>query len=111
MGRNNGLDRMRERIKLEAHDQRATLEAAGIDSDTLTIPNIVHSSFLRFGSTPQASSEDTQSKFRELVVPQLGNIFPSSLPLTSARFVNTSIPYMHIPCDDETVLQTFQFAS
>lgn len=104
-----GLDRMRECIRCEAHDQRAKLEAAGIDVETLTIPNIVHSSFLRFRSMPQTTGEDMQSKFRELVVPQLGNIFSRSLPVTVARFVNESIPYMHIPCDDETVLQTFNF--
>jgi hypothetical protein len=106
-----GLDRMRECIRLEAHDQRSKLEAAGIDLETLVIPSIVHSSFLRFRSVPQTSGEDIQSKFQELVVPQLENIFSSSLPLTSARFVNTSIPYMHIPCNDETVLQTFEFSS
>lgn len=106
-----GMDSMRSCIRVEADSQRELLEAAGIDFSTLKIPNIIHSTFLRFYGIPEILEETINEKFCAIVEPQLSKLFANPLLVNEVRLINESVPYMHIPCDDDHVLEMFQLSS
>ncbi|KAL3781754.1 hypothetical protein HJC23_004853 [Cyclotella cryptica] len=79
-----------------------------------SIPNIIHSTFLRFAQEPSENSgrgEDIQQKFQTIVAPNVGEIFGSNLqqPVISlscrpfCKLVCETTPYMHIPDDEQHV--------
>ena len=78
------------------------------------IPNIIHSTFLRFTKEPVSSGngDEIQKKFHTTVVPQTKQIFNSMLSHPSApiwdqslcKLVVETTPYMHIPNDEEHVI-------
>ena len=83
------------------------------------IPDIIHSTFLRFASTPQTPGKNVQEAFRYKIRGRLGKDFfhapsksgPLVLRANTVRLVCESTPYMHIPNDDEHVLWTGELAT
>ena len=81
-----------------------------------TIPGIIHSTFLRFSSTPQTPGEKVQEAFRSRIQERIGKEFfqivgdddatNPFLQANTVRLVCESSPYMHLPNDDEHVLWT-----
>lgn len=104
-----GIDAMRKCIADETAKQQKDLKAVGIDVDTLSIPCIIHSTFLRFHETPKTNGEVAQTKFQNLVSSHLAEFFPREYQVHTARLVCERTPYMHIPNDADHVLLTFQF--
>jgi hypothetical protein len=101
-----GMDVMRQCIRTAAKQLEPQLTAAGVSLDTLKIPGIVHSTFLRFYQVPTTPGPVIQERFQEQVVPRMTEMFPVPYPVTAAKLVCERRPYMHIPDDDHHVLAT-----
>jgi hypothetical protein len=69
-----------------------------------SIPNIIHTSFLRFSKEPQTCGSRLQERFRESVVPQLPTLFPSPITVSSIYLVCECTPYLQFEKNAETVL-------
>jgi hypothetical protein len=104
-----GMDAMRQCIQTAAKQLEPQLQAAGVSLDTLKIPGIVHSTFLRFYQVPTTPGKVIQERFQEQVVPKMQEMFPVPYPVTAAKLVCERRPYMHIPDDDHHVLATSLF--
>ena len=77
----------------------------GINLKAMSIPPIIHSTFLRFLHQPAFSSgESIQEKFHGNIISCLENYFTNGITLDSLKFVYERTPYMHIPNDDSHVL-------
>lgn len=108
---------------------RRCLEEASTDDNgssvtnivDITIPTIVHSTFLRFAELPLTPGEEVQAAFRSRGLGTPGKEFfcigdesdddnsaqaPLVLTANTVRLVSESIPYMHLPNDDKHVLWT-----
>lgn len=77
-----------------------------------SIPNIVHSTFLRFANEPMhsGSGEEIQQKFQPIVVQKGNDVFSVTTQSDSCpwddslcKLVCETMPYMHIPNDEEHV--------
>ena len=78
------------------------------------VPNIIHSTFLRFGDVPtnSGSGDEIQQKFQKSVVPNVHQIFsPICAPTdisawdgSLCKLVCETTPYMHIPDDEDHVV-------
>ncbi|KAL7506141.1 hypothetical protein ACHAXN_003885 [Cyclotella atomus] len=88
--------------------KEATQRGIQIDS----IPNIIHSTFLRFAHEPihSGSGEAIQQKFQSIVIPKANAMFsvtsqPDSYVWDDSlcKLVCETMPYMHIPNDEEHV--------
>jgi hypothetical protein len=101
-----GMEAMRQCIRTAAKQLEPQLTAAGVSIDTLKIPGIVHSTFLRFYQVPTTPGSIVQERFQTQVVPLLEQMFPVPYPVTVAKLVCERRPYMHIPDDDHHVLAT-----
>jgi hypothetical protein len=77
--------------------------------DTLMLPSIIHSTFLRFYRVPETPATVVQQRFRETVQPRLREFFPSPIRVTTATLVCERIPFMHIPADDHHVCLNMSF--
>lgn len=96
---------------------RETIEQAQYSPDSfeaklaenLSIPLIVHTTFLRFSSKPEADGIWIQTQFSQHVLPYLNAFFSKEVIVKNAAVVCETIPYMHIPNDSNHVLQTFSF--
>jgi hypothetical protein len=73
----------------------------------ITIPPIVHSTFLRFYKTPVSPARMVQEKFCERVVKRLLDLYPKTLSALSVALVCEYSPYMHIPYDKQHVLAEY----
>jgi hypothetical protein len=102
-----GAEAMRKCVADEVTDNRSELQAVGICVDTLQIPNILHTTFLRFNRVPATKGETVQARFREYVLPKLEGMFSYPITFRDARLVCEKVPYMHIPDDSDHVLETF----
>jgi len=89
-----GIAQMRACIQ-----QQATLDGLQIRS----VPNIVHSTFLRFQSVPSTPGTNVQERFATIKA-KLPQIFASPLPAVYAKTVCEWSPYMHIPDDENHTL-------
>mmetsp|Transcript_13066 Transcript_13066/g.24546 ORF Transcript_13066/g.24546 Transcript_13066/m.24546 type:complete len:268 (-) Transcript_13066:209-1012(-) len=95
------VERIR-RIVQEEYDFMLEENPVALNRQKLVVPNIIHSTFLRFGRVPMTRGEEVQKRFQDAIrdIHKLfGKIKVDSLRLTVERF-----PYMHIPCDDSHVL-------
>jgi hypothetical protein len=101
-----GMDVMRQCIQTASKQLEPQLQAAGVALDTLSIPSIVHSTFLRFYQVPTTPGPVIQERFQQHVVPQMKQMFPMPYKVTAAKLVCERRPYMHIPDDDDHVLAT-----
>ena len=110
------LERMRWILRNQVDLSRAVLQDVGIHVGTVQIPNIVHTTFLRFRRVPHTPRSVVQERFRNLVLPRLPQLFgggdsqqQQELVLEDAKLVNEQTPYMHIPMDKEHVIEVFSF--
>lgn len=101
-----GMDAMRQCIRTASKQLEPQLQAAGVSIDTISIPGIVHSTFLRFYQVPTTPGPVIQERFQQQVVPQMEQMFPVPYPVTVAKLVCERRPYMHIPDDEHHVLAT-----
>lgn len=102
-----GLEMMRKCVADETEERRAELGTAGVDAGSLSIPPIVHSTFLRFDRVPATKGEFVQAKFQDLVLSRLKETFSDEVEMNSAALVCERMPYMHIPYDEHHVLAAF----
>ena len=96
--------------------------------ETFKIPNIVHSTFMRFHKEPQSNPSEVQKKFHNFFLSPLTNKYkkttskedqqePSSktsklnklfnniiLQTNTIHFVNERTPYMHVPFDNDHII-------
>jgi hypothetical protein len=103
-----GIHAMRQCIIDEVHTEREFLIHAGIDPSTLMVPNIVHSTYLRFNKVPVTPAHVVQSRYSEFVVPKLKQLFSEKRILPEARLACELVPFMHFPNDSEHVLGVFE---
>jgi len=104
-----GLDQMRICIQAETEARHQRFAKAGVNADTLSIPNIIHSTFLRFHEVPESIGKEVQELFQRHVKDKLTTFFPDPISVPHAKLVCERIPYMHIPDDKDHVIATFQF--
>jgi len=82
-----------------------------IDLSTYSIPEIVHSTFLRFHSVPQTDYEVVQERLRQKVLPNFFQVFSSEYDIDSVKLVCERKPYMHVPFDNKHVYECFTLQS
>ena len=85
------------------------VKTVGEDSaKSFQIPNIMHSTFLRFADLPKTNWATMQNEFFK-VQEKLDAIFGDLVVETDVvRLACERRPYMHIPCDEEHVFGTVQ---
>jgi hypothetical protein len=109
-----GLASMRECIQRASHQSLRDDEDGlfsdnnNVSIDTLVIPSIVHSTFLRFYQTPSTPAATVRSRFQKIVVPRLHDFFPQDITVSTATLVCERAPFMHIPFDSRHVLETYE---
>mmetsp|Transcript_10989 Transcript_10989/g.16614 ORF Transcript_10989/g.16614 Transcript_10989/m.16614 type:complete len:84 (-) Transcript_10989:110-361(-) len=74
----------------------------------LIVPNIIHSTFLRFGGKPHTDGQLIQNRFQSLVMKDklLNEIFQDGIVVESIKMVVEKRAYMHIPCDEHHVFES-----
>jgi len=76
--------------------------------ESMSVPPIIHSTFLRYYSEPSTFGSKVQERFRDTVIPRLASFFPYPISVPVVKFVVERSPYMHIPHDpDHVVLTSF----
>lgn len=95
---------MRNCIKAEAAHR-------GMD---IKIPNIIHSTFLRFAKEPSGCGIEIQQRFQTNVAPRSRNIFQMALTRDGSawdgslcKLICETTPYMHVPNDNGHVYLKF----
>lgn len=108
-----GMDSIRECLRTAFEESKRTVfEELGLLSRdeavpvNLSVPSIVHSTFLRYYSEPTTPGEAVQQRFRDTVLPKLSDFFPRPIEVPVTKLVCERTPYMHIPHDRETVFAT-----
>ena len=71
-----------------------------------SIPEIVHTSYLRFSREPKTIGSTIQEQYLAKVVPAIEKIFSRVVIVPSVYLVCETTPYMHIPKDDDHILWT-----
>lgn len=104
-----GIEAMRKCIRIicEQEHVRERMKKNNISIDTLHLPNIIHSSFLRFYKVPNTPAALVQERFRETVLPRLREFFPNQVRAPTVTLVYQCTPYMHIPPDARHIVRTF----
>lgn len=108
-----GMEAMRRCIQvvtLELKSQGWFQDFPGVSPDSLRIPGIIHSTFLRFYSLPTTPARTVQERFREKVIANLSEFFPDPIIIDVSKLVVERTPYMHIPHDDRHVYATSFFS-
>ena len=105
-----GMDKMRICIQAETDARREHLADVGIDPKTLSIPGIIHTSFVRFHALPETPGEEIQEKFQDLVISNITKFFPDPVAVPQVKLVCERTPYMHISDDARHVLLDLQLA-
>lgn len=101
-----GLQRMRTCIQNETMKRQAELQEAGVIVETLRIPGIVHTSFLRFPFPITTKGEIVQERFQTNVLPRLRDMFGKPITADTVVLVCERTPYLHHPYDDLHALIT-----
>jgi len=108
-----GMDAMRrciQAVTLELKSQGWFQNFPGVSPDSLRIPGIIHSTFLRFYSLPSTPGTTVQERFHEKVIAKLSDFFPDPITIDVSKLVVERTPYMHIPHDDRHVYATSFFS-
>ena len=107
-----GIKGMRSAISQELADYKNQMTHP-FENNLVTnvrLPNIIHSTFMRFAKTPTSSWMDVQDKFQTHIIPSLKTtFFTKDFILSDATLVNEKKPFMHIPRDDQHIIKTFTF--
>ena len=104
-----GLEAMRTCVRqiCAQSDTIAELQRVDISVDTLIVPEIVHTTFLRFHQVPVTPASVVLERFAATVVPRLAELFAQPIRVPDARLIIERTPYMHIPVGD--TIETFTF--
>ena len=86
-----GIAAMREAILDEARTQMMPLHH---------IPDIVHTTFLRYHKVPETSFGTVQQSFQNYVLPHAARVFESGLDLDKVLVVTETTPYNLVSKDD-----------
>ena len=71
----------------------------------IKVPDIVHSTVVRFSETPITEGVVVQRNFERFILDQLSTeLVPHSFPVHTIKLVCERQPYMHVPPDDRHVL-------
>lgn len=71
----------------------------------IKVPDIVHSTVVRFAETPVTKGVVVQSNFERFILDKLATeLVPQSLHVPTIKLVCERQPYMHVPPDDRHVL-------
>ena len=93
-----GIDKIRQCLQQVVAKQRKNIKIHAI-------PNIIHSTFLRFTQNiPQSKGQHIQQKYQQNVLKNIKTIFTKSILAKTVKLVRESTPYMHIPDDKHHVL-------
>jgi len=91
-----GLEQLRACLREEASMRSLPIH---------NIPDIVHTTFLRFSRVPISAAGHVQETFRATVLPKLSTeLFQFPIAAHSVKLVAETRPYMHIPHEDKHVL-------
>lgn len=106
-----GLSTVRQCLRRAVATMKTTAESQELAQflDALDVPQIVHSTFLRFCEPPQTDGAKLQQRFSETVLSKIGNYFPEPFNIPVATLVCERRPYMHIPFDDQHVFASTLF--
>jgi hypothetical protein len=105
-----GVDQMRVAIHAETQARHDHLIQQQIHPETLAIPGIIHTTFLRFHRIPDTEGALVQERFQQHVLlrnapEELSTaFFPNPIPVTQVKLACERRPYMHIPNDERHVL-------
>ena len=73
-----------------------------------SVPDIVHSTFVRFGAPVKSDAVEVRERFGRVLV-RLPEIFKMvEVEANAVRLACERTPYMHVPCDDVHVLQSVE---
>ncbi len=72
----------------------------------LQIPNIIHSTFLRFGGHPVTDGKLIQRRFQSMVQSKVKEIFGNGHCINTVKLVTEKRAYMHVPCDEDHILKS-----
>ena len=100
-----GIDAMRQCILSEVIESKNILTATLGDEfqETISIPDIIHSTFLRFHRVPTTPAVEVQQRF-ECLTNQEELLFPIKFSLTTVMLVCERTPCIHITFDDNHVI-------
>ena len=99
------IAKMRKIIQ-EEYDSHYEKDSKALNDRSLIVPDIIHSTFLRFGSVPETDGNIVQERFIE-ATKDLARIF-GKIGVYCTRLVIERTPYMHIPYDEEHLLTSFE---
>ena len=92
---------MRE-IMREEYDAYYKVNPGALDHRDLKVPNIIHTTFIRFAHSPKSSRAAVSERFLKASI-NPKNMF-GKISVDSVRLAIERIPYMHIPCNERHVL-------
>jgi len=96
------IERIRQCVQ-NAVAEGALKNFPSVPEDEISIPKIIHSSFLRFTEKPKIPNYE--AKFKE-IANQWNDV---TVPVHEISLVLEDHPYMHIPKDSKHIIHTFKF--
>ena len=72
--------------------------------DNFKIPDIIHSTFLRFAQTPKIQIDSLERRINN--VPPIADFFPTTVQSSSLHLVNENKPYMHLEYHPSNILSS-----
>lgn len=104
-----GMEAIRQCLRTSCQTHSALFEENGLRADTMNIPTIIHSTFLRFYAEPATPGTDVQRRFQQHVQQHIHTLIPEPFLVPIATFVCERTPYMHIPFDSSHVYASLFF--
>jgi uncharacterized protein len=77
--------------------------------DPVQIPNIIHSTFMRFNRVPDTPVNVVQEKLQQFVIPELSTFLPYTQTEQAISLVVEDTPYMHMKAEDREKYTVMQF--
>ena len=108
-----GIDAMRRCFKVvteQLNEQNWFQQYPGVTASALDIPDIIHSTFLRFYSVPKTPGLVLQKRFCEKVACKLSDFFPEPITIPMCKLVRDRTPFLLIPHDEQHVFTTSFFS-
>lgn len=106
----DGVIKIMRKILQEEYNAFYELNPGALDNrETLTVPEIIHTTFMRFGHECKSNRTHIQKRFEE-VSKDTKDCF-GKIEVNSVKLAVERIPYMHIPCNERHVLTSFDATS
>ena len=99
------IEKMRK-IILEEYNKLFETNSDVLNNRELTVPGIIHSTFMRFGRIPKTNGVLVQERFGEINIKELFE--RTKIEIDSVRLAIERYPYMHIPFNERHVLSSFE---